>query len=106
MKESPAVLFARVLEPDPAVDAEDRAGDVIGLVGCQKRGRFADVFRRAQAAPGQGGARAGHGLVVNTSCSPGVSIQPGSITFTLIRCGVSSPAIVMAMRFNPPFAEL
>ena len=32
----------------------------------------------------------------NDSCSPGVSIQPGSITFTLMRCGVNSLAIVKA----------
>ena len=95
-----------MLEPDAAVDAEDGAGDVIGVARGQEGGGFADIFGGAEPAPGKGCAPRARASSLNASCSPGVSIQPGSMTLTLIRCDVSSPAIVMAMLFNPPLAAL
>ena len=77
-----------VLKPDAAVDAQGGAGDVIGIVGGEEHRGLADVLGCAEAGP-RGGLEPAFAITSspNASCSPGVSIQPGSITLTLIRCG-------------------
>ena len=104
MEESP--LLVSVLQPDAAVDGERGAGDVVGVVGGEEHGGLADVLGHAEPAPGQGCAGLAITSSPNASCSPGVSIQPGSITLTLIRCGYSSAAIVKAMLFRPALPAL
>ena len=76
-----------MLEPDSAINGKRSPGDVIRIIGDKEDGRLADIFRRTEPAPGKACARLGHECVAEASCSPGVSIQPGSITLTLIRCG-------------------
>src|SRR5262249_6781876 len=46
-------------EPDPAVDSQRGAGDVIGVVGGEERGGLADILGRPQPAPGEGFTRTG-----------------------------------------------
>ena len=45
------LLRLAVFEPKSAVDGEYAAGDVIGIIGDQKRGSFADVGGQAETPP-------------------------------------------------------
>src|SRR5437764_13340532 len=45
--------FARLLEPEAAVDEQGRARNVVGVGGGEERGGLADVLGRAHPAPGE-----------------------------------------------------
>lgn len=93
--------FMMPRQGETAVDEEGRAGDVVGIFGAQEGGGLADVGGSAEPAPGQLVPSWAIAWLPKVSCSPGVSIQPGSMVLTLIWWCVSSLAMVRAMLMSP-----
>lgn len=67
-----------VLEPVTAVDGENRSGHVIGLAGGKIGSGISDLFRQAEATPGQLFSFGGHGLVVVVLSLAG-SVDPAGL---------------------------
>ena len=94
-------------QPGAAVDGQDLAGDVAGVVRHQERHRVGDLLGlcpSAPAAPCSVIRSTASGEFHSCFAAPGDSIGPGATALTRMPCGAHSTASVCVIDITPALA--